>query len=100
MEDKIKYWKTITEQWRSSGQSQKKFCEENGIKLSTLHYWMKHLKKTEADEVSVRDLVCISIPVTEEAEKAITIEIDKRFRISVQRGFCKETFREILAALG
>jgi len=99
MEDKIKHWKDIADQWRSSGRTQKEFCVENGLKLSTLHYWMKRLKKDEADEVSVKDLVCISIPVTEEVEKAITIEIDKRYRISVHRGFCKETFREILAVL-
>jgi transposase len=45
MDAKIEQWQEVISQWRESGQTQKDFCRTRDIKLSTLHYWMKRVKK-------------------------------------------------------
>lgn len=34
-------WPAVLERFSSSGLSQKAFCEQNGISISTFNYWMK-----------------------------------------------------------
>jgi hypothetical protein len=34
-------WPAVLEQFRESGLSQKRFCEENGVPLSSLGYWLQ-----------------------------------------------------------
>jgi len=39
------YWRSVIEKWSSSGLSQRQFCEESGISLSTFCYWRRRLRE-------------------------------------------------------
>jgi DNA-binding transcriptional regulator YiaG len=64
MDTKIEQWQEIISRWRESGQTQKDFCRTRDIKLSTLHYWMKRVKKTSTAQAALPGLVRIAPPVT------------------------------------
>jgi len=34
-------WQSVVERFRGSGLSQKRFCEREGVSLSTFSYWLK-----------------------------------------------------------
>lgn len=98
MDEKTEQWKAVIEKWRESGQTQKEFCRDREIKLSTLHYWMKRVKKLEADEPPVRELVRVSPVIPARSSKEIIIEIDQRYRITVPEGMPTDSLRAVLAA--
>jgi transposase len=64
MDAKIEQWQEVISQWRESGQTQKDFCRTRDIKLSTLHYWMKRVKKTSTAQAALPGLVRIAPPAT------------------------------------
>lgn len=37
----------LVDQWRASGQTQKVFCGEHGVKVSTFSYWVSKKKLSE-----------------------------------------------------
>jgi transposase-like protein len=98
MDAKIEQWQEVISQWRESGQTQKEFCRTRDIKLSTLHYWMKRVKKASGGEAALPELVRITPPATSGTSTEIIIEIDRRFRILVPDGISSARLRETLAA--
>lgn len=36
---------TLVEQYLSSGLTQKQFCRQESVPLSTLHYWLRHYRR-------------------------------------------------------
>jgi hypothetical protein len=98
MDAKIEQWQEVISQWRESGQTQKDFCRTRDIKLSTLHYWMKRVKKTSTAQAALPGLVRIAPPATSGGSTEIIIEIDRRFRILVPAGFSSARLRDVLAA--
>lgn len=50
--------KQAVEKFKSSGKSQRKWCEEQGIKRSTLRYWLERLDElAEGEEIRFAELV-------------------------------------------
>jgi hypothetical protein len=39
------YWKEHIERWCNSGMTQKDYCQDNGLKWSTFHYWKQRLQE-------------------------------------------------------
>jgi hypothetical protein len=74
MDAKIEQWQEVISQWRESGQTQKDFCRTRDIKLSTLHYWMKRVKKTSTAQAALPGLVRIAPPATSGGSTEIIIE--------------------------
>lgn len=50
----------LVEAYKSSGQSQKLFCEENGLKKSTFSYWVK--KENQESPPSKSKFIKVSPP--------------------------------------
>jgi lambda repressor-like predicted transcriptional regulator len=87
-------WDKIIKRWKESGISQRRFCTQEEISLSTLHYHLRNYR-----------------------QKAGFIEISESFRnqtiptpievilpmsgmtIKVEAGFCKRTLKELLEVL-
>ncbi len=42
---KLEQWKITIDDWKSSGLSQKAFCQNHNLKIHTLHYWIRKLNK-------------------------------------------------------
>jgi len=53
--------------YRSSGLTQKQWCEKSGVKLSTLTYWLKR----EREQAKGYSLVPVQMPSCEEARVRI-----------------------------
>ncbi len=50
--------KQMVEKFKSSGKSQRVWCKEQGIKRSTLRYWLKRLDElAEGKEIRFAELV-------------------------------------------
>lgn len=43
------YWKERIEQWERSGLSQRKFCEERKLAVSTFQWWRSKLRRGESE---------------------------------------------------
>jgi len=54
----MKQEKQKVEEFKASGKSQRKWCEEQGIKRSTLRYWLERLDElSEGNEIRFAELV-------------------------------------------
>ncbi len=40
---KSEQWKIIINEWKSSGLSQKEYCQTHNLKVHALHYWLRKL---------------------------------------------------------
>jgi hypothetical protein len=52
----------LVEQWRQSGTSQKRFCEDNHIKLYTLLYWVQKYRQSKAPDQGFASLTLAPEP--------------------------------------
>lgn len=43
------HWRAHISGWRSSGQSQARYCAAHGLSVSTLGYWIKRLRDASRD---------------------------------------------------
>jgi hypothetical protein len=88
-------WHEIITNWENSGKSVKDFCDEAGLYKSDF-YRMR--KKLNADEPGM-----VKIPAKEiaagMAEKPMILEICRKYRIEIRKGFSPETLKTLLAIL-
>jgi hypothetical protein len=87
-------WSQTIRRWKQSRLSQRKFCAEAEISLSSLRYHLKnHRQKTGFIELSEPfSSQTLSSPIE-------IILPNTGLTIRIQQGFCKETLRELLEAL-
>jgi hypothetical protein len=85
---------SLVSAYRMSGQTQNKWCRENGVCRSTLGKW---LKNEEAKPVIQQNWIPVQIksPV---CQASIVIEVGK-CKIKVDEGFSKALFKEIVEVL-
>ena len=53
-------WKLRMQEYRASGLTQLKWCEQEGIKLSSFRYWLRRLREEEMQEAAEWLKVCVS----------------------------------------
>jgi len=53
------FWKQQLDNWRSSGMSQKAYCDQQALKTSSFSYWIKQLQPEDAPSSK---LIPITIP--------------------------------------
>jgi lambda repressor-like predicted transcriptional regulator len=87
-------WSQTISRWKQSGLSQRKFCVEAKISLSTLRYHLKNNRqRTGFIELSEPfSIQALSSPIE-------VILPSTGLTIRIQQGFCRETLRELLEAL-
>lgn len=54
------YWRRVLKEWSSSGLSQRGFCEDRGISLSSFCYWRRRLR-VEGEEVSPSPFIPVEV---------------------------------------
>lgn len=52
-------WTQLVQRCRELGVSQKSFCDQEGLKLSTFSYWYRKLNRPEAEETTI---TCVELP--------------------------------------
>lgn len=70
------YWGQRILEWEQSGQSQKAFCAEHGLVLSTFQWWCAQRKRR-----AVAKPVTPFLPIPVHAASVVEIELRSRTRI-------------------
>jgi hypothetical protein len=89
-------WEEVIKKWEASGQTQKRFCTENGIRFGTFHYYRKRLKKNRDHESKF-----IEIPEIEMTHTDIELQlISRNIKIKIPYSFDEQTLNRLLKVLG
>lgn len=73
--DKRKHWAKHIAEWQRSGQSQRVFCAQRGLALSTFQWWRRQAKRSEVVQATPAFLP-IAMGVS-----AVEIELRSRTRM-------------------
>ena len=100
MKNKREHFGLLIEEWKRSGLSQREFCDRNGVKLSTLQYWVVKGNREKAQ--GSRSLVEIAPAKINEPEGAYStaiVLVVGRHRIAIGRGFDGQVLEELIGIL-
>lgn len=70
------YWARRIAEWERSGQSQKAFCAEHGLVLSTFVWWRRQVKRRERAKA-----VTPFLPIAMHAPSVVEVELRSRTRL-------------------
>lgn len=70
------YWARRNAEWERSGQSQKAFCTERGLVLSTFVWWRREAKRRNAAKP-----VTPFLPIALHAPSVVEVELRSRTRL-------------------
>ena len=72
MEHKEKLWAARIDEWKHSGLSQRQYCEENHLALTTFGWWRKRLKTKEcASAPGFIEIPPSRSPITENTTESV-----------------------------
>jgi hypothetical protein len=102
--EKRKGWEQRLSDFESSGQNAIDWCAKQNIKLANFYYWRKRLKSTRKEQgtnpISWLPLEFDLKPLPRELPaEQISIEIDNRYKVVVQKGFDCEQLRDVISVL-
>ena len=95
-------WQKYISQWKESHLSQRVFCQENALRLSTFGYWMRKLREAEKPMEASSSLVRISIPSKNEKPETasqIILQTPNHYRIELSTPVDCESLKAILEIL-
>ena len=90
---KLRRWLRIFEQHQQSGLSQKKFCKQQNLNLSTFQYWKKRAKAIQPS------LQLIPVVAKSESLGPVSLEIDRRFLLHFSPEVSQDALIHFLTAL-
>ena len=109
--DKQRFWRDHMEGWQRSGVSQREYCAQQGLSLSTFTLWRRRLAAGSLVPVGVVDFVPLPLPValpgpnrgatalTRDTQTPIVV-LAGGYRVEVAKGFDADTLRAVVTALG
>jgi hypothetical protein len=85
--NQLSYWSNLNGLWESSGLSQQKFCEQEGVRYKLFVYWRGRIRTTQKPkrDESKPQLLKIALPPTAEINPMI-IEPPSRLEIVMPTG--------------
>ena len=98
------YWQNHIDGWQQSGQSQQRYCRQQGIALATFGYWRHKLKTPQAEKPRFFPLVVSGRPFGDNAAHASRTPLrlvlgDHRFTIEIDEHFSPAVLREVITTL-
>jgi hypothetical protein len=96
--EKREYWQPHIEAWRLSGLTRRAYCEQNGLKISTLDYWCQKLIRAEKEN-RMKETGWIPLQLSEDSGSGIDLRIG-RITVSVKPGFDSALLTEVLRTIG
>jgi len=91
-------WATRVAEWKSSGLSGTKFCEERGISVATLYWWSRRLKRAQKPS-SKRETVRLARVVRSQVSTAPVIVQVGLARVEITTDVDRETLLIVFEAL-
>ena len=95
---KEKFWRKTIADARGSGRSVREFCRERGLKETLFYSWRRELKTRDAKTADRSGFVELVRPA-ESSGAGVSIRIDERIDIVLERGFDREALKAALACL-
>ena len=95
--EKEKFWQEKMAEYEKSGQTVREFCAGNELREVQFFYWRRALK--EQPEKKATGFVELVRPAGENGTAGVSIRIDDRVRIVLERGFDEATLRSTLATV-
>lgn len=84
-ESKRAYWVNRVSEWRDSGQTQKAFCAQRGVALSTFQWWRTKLARGPKSKTAPVSFVPVSIDADDgRRDCAIEVELRSRTRLRLE----------------
>ena len=99
--ERQRYWQDHIGRWRSSGMTQKDYCQKNGLKWSTFHYWRKRLQELSAP-VSLIQLALGPGQGSQVVQDwpGLVLVIGNRYKVQVGDEFNPATLARLVQTLG
>ena len=99
-QNREKYWRHHIEEWKRSGLSQDKYCQQLGLSKYTFGYWNQKIRKG----IKSKALVPVSIipeisPPDLSQQSGISVTIKNRFTINLDNKFNSSTLTELITIL-
>jgi hypothetical protein len=89
--EKRKYWEGQLNSWKASGLTQAAYCREKNLGVRRFLYWKKRIFP-ERPSATLVELPMRSVL----ADSPITVVVDGRCRIEIDKGFDPETLEKVL----
>lgn len=99
---KKEFWFHHIERFSHSGLSQKRYCQENGLALSTFSYWKRKLAKRRATQQKFYPLTLQAPPVTSSAGKGSGLSLylgNDKYRIELSEEFSPGCLTKLISVL-
>lgn len=90
---KEQFWRAAIAEAGSSGQSTREFCGQKGVKESQFHSWRRTLRLRDAEVSGRPGFVELVGPAAQPAWTGVSLRVDERVRIVLERGFDSEALR-------
>ena len=93
-------WLDHVNSWEKSGLSISKYCTENGLKSSSLHYWIRKVRKEANQSASAGNFVKLKIPKSIRAERTEGFSLKYgSYEITIPAAFNKSDLGRLLEVL-
>ncbi len=96
---KEQFWRSAITEADGSGQSVREFCRQKGLKESLFHAWRRQLKQRDAESAADQTGFMELVAPTGGGGAGVSIRIDERISIVLQRGFDRELLKAALGCL-
>jgi len=96
---KEKYWRDAIAEADGSGQSVREFCRQRGLKENLFYSWRRELRVRDSEAIGRPGFVELLRPAASNGA-GVSIRVDGRIEIVVQRGFDREALKAVLACMG
>ena len=95
---KEKLWRAAIAEARSSGQSVREFCRQRRLKESLFYAWRRELKTRDGETTEKSGFVELVRPAGRAEASGVSLRVDDRLSIVLERGFDGATLKAALAA--
>ena len=98
--EKEKFWRQAMGEAERSGKTVRGFCQDRGLKDNQFYSWRRELKLRDAERSEQPGFVELVPPAGANVAAGVSVKIDERIRIVLERGFDAETLKAVLATVG
>ena len=100
MSEQETYWKTMSEEWSSSGEPQKQFCKRKGINYNRFVYWRSYFLKAQGKSRSQFKALKVAPPKPMNRLQAMMqLQLPNGVKLQLSHGVDKAMLMTVLTCL-